>query len=82
MSPEDKKQIRDAFLRAVAQSPAADEIIPESGGLTQKEIIAAIVESDEYYDAVEEQIKGGVFESLDDFIEQNVKGILGTTPAP
>jgi hypothetical protein len=84
MKPEDKQRIKDAFARAIARQEAeADEPIKGmgkvgGGPITSRELIANTVQSEQFYDVLDEAIKEGV-KTVDQFVTdfENIKLPIG-----
>ena len=64
MKPEEKEKIRDAFRRAVARSPVADEafdagVTHKGQTLTNRGFVELTLSSDDFYRDIESDIKRG-----------------------
>jgi hypothetical protein len=84
MKPEDKQRIKDAFARAIARQEAeADQPIKGmgkvgGGPITSRELIENTVQSQQFYDVLDEAIAEKL-KTVDDFVRdfENMKLPIG-----
>lgn len=65
MTEDDKQHLRDAFLSAIEQSPAADEPIEgmtdgSGGRMTLRKLFMATMEQDSFYADIDRDVQKGL----------------------